>query len=169
MRANAQHDGCPAEYRWCPLLECRAVMLPRRKTHWNLQKCPKLANRSQPLVGCFTTLWGHVGKTIFFPIVNTCLSCKDIAQQSCVMVPRWRFLGPAFPVSCVQHISDLHSKSALQPHHFLLLRLWVCVCVRTQRKRIFCLYGTVTVSDSLNGCWKHICLVIATTALCDTC
>jgi len=23
------------------------------------------------------------------------------------------FLGPAFPVSCVQHISDLHSKFAL--------------------------------------------------------
>jgi len=33
------------------------------------------------------------------------------------MVPRWRifgdFLGPAFPVSCMQHISDLHSKFAL--------------------------------------------------------
>jgi len=29
----------------------------------------------------------------------------------------WRFLGPAFPVSRVQHISDLHSKFALGPHH----------------------------------------------------
>jgi len=27
------------------------------------------------------------------------------------------FLGPAFPASCVQHISDLHSKFALGPHH----------------------------------------------------
>jgi len=27
----------------------------------------------------------------FFPIVDTCLSCKDIARQSCAMVPRWRF------------------------------------------------------------------------------
>jgi len=30
---------------------CRAVTLPRRETRWNLQGCPKLANRSQPLVG----------------------------------------------------------------------------------------------------------------------
>jgi len=60
--ANAQRDGRPAEYRWRPLfnaakfgwrplLECRAVTLPRRETRWNLQGCPKLANRSQPLVG----------------------------------------------------------------------------------------------------------------------
>jgi len=37
------------------------------------------------------------------------------------MVPRWRifgdFLGPAFAASLVQHISDLHSKFALEPHH----------------------------------------------------
>jgi len=37
------------------------------------------------------------------------------------MVPRWQifgdFLGPAFPASRVQHILDLHSKSALGPHH----------------------------------------------------
>jgi len=43
MWANAQRDGRPAEYRWYlllnaakfgwhPLLECRAVTLPRRKT-----------------------------------------------------------------------------------------------------------------------------------------
>jgi len=62
MWANAQRDGRPAEYRWrplfnaakfgwCPLLECRVVMLPRRETHWNLQGCPKLPNGSQLLVG----------------------------------------------------------------------------------------------------------------------
>jgi len=27
------------------------------------------------------------------------------------------FLGPAFPASRLQHISDLHSKFALRPHH----------------------------------------------------
>jgi len=57
----------------------------------------------------------------FFPIVDTCLSCEGIARQSCAMVPRWRFLatflGPAFAASRVQHISDLHSKFALGPHH----------------------------------------------------
>ena len=59
--------------------------------------------------------------TGFFPIVDTCLSCEDMARQSCAMVPRWPifgyFLGPAFPASRVQHISDLHSKFALRPHH----------------------------------------------------
>jgi len=33
------------------------------------------------------------------------------------MVPIWQFLGPAFPGSRAQHISDLHSKFALRPHH----------------------------------------------------
>ena len=62
MWANAQCDGRSAEYRWRPLfntakfgwgplLECRAVTLPRSETRWNLQGCSKLANRSQPLVG----------------------------------------------------------------------------------------------------------------------
>jgi len=62
MWANAQRDGRLAEYRWCPLfnaakfgwrplLECRAVMLPRCETHWNYLECPKLTKRSQPLVG----------------------------------------------------------------------------------------------------------------------
>jgi len=27
----------------------------------------------------------------FFPIVDTCLSSEDIAQQSCAMVPKWDF------------------------------------------------------------------------------
>jgi len=53
--------------------------------------------------------------------VDTCLSCEDIAQQSCGMVPRWRIfgdvLGPAFAVSQEQHISELHSKFALRTHH----------------------------------------------------
>jgi len=62
MWANAQRDSRPAEYRWrplfnaakfgsCPILDCRAVMLPRHKTRWNLLGCPKLPDRSQPLVG----------------------------------------------------------------------------------------------------------------------
>ena len=60
----------------------------------------------------------------FFPIVDKCLSCEDIARQICAMVTRWRFfatlLRPVFAASCVQHISDLHSKFALRPHHVAL-------------------------------------------------
>ena len=59
----------------------------------------------------------------FFPIVDTCLSCEDIARQSCGMVPRWRlfgdFLRPVFAASRAQQTSDLHSKFALRPHQVL--------------------------------------------------
>jgi len=62
--ANAQRYGRPAEYTcrwrplfsatkfgWRPILEFRAVTLPRRETRWNLHGFPKLLDRSQPLVG----------------------------------------------------------------------------------------------------------------------
>jgi len=73
----------------------------------------------------FTILYGHVGEILllnkFFPIVDMCLSCEDIARQSCAIVRRCRFfasfLRPLFPASRVEHISDLHSKFVLGPHH----------------------------------------------------
>jgi len=41
----------------------------------------------------FAILSGHVEEVLllnkFFPIVDTCLSCEDMARQSCAMVPRW--------------------------------------------------------------------------------
>ena len=137
MWANAQRDGRPAEYRWCPLfnaakigldwlLECRAVTLPRRETRWNYLECPKLTKRSQPLVGRSSSYCEYMWRrysclTSFFPIVDTCLSCEDIAHQSRAMLHRWWFfatlLGPAFAARCMQHISDLHSKFALGSHH----------------------------------------------------
>ena len=143
MWANAQRDGHPAEYswrqplfnaakfRWRPILECRAVTLPRRETHWNLLGCPKLANRFQPLVGRSSPYHEdmrgrHCCLTSFFLIVDTCLSCEDIARQRCTTVPTGphgdfiaSFLRPVFPASRLQHISDLHSKFALRPHHVL--------------------------------------------------
>ena len=100
--------------------------VPRCKTRWKLQGCLKLPDRSQPLVGRSSPYCGDMSRTYccltnFFPIVDTCLSCKDIARQSCAMVPRWRFLAtflrPVFPASRAQHVSDLHLKFALRPHH----------------------------------------------------
>jgi len=86
------------QFCWRPLLDCRAVTLPRRETHWNLQGCLKLANGSQPLVGRSSPYCGNIWMTYcclinFFLIVDTCLSCEDIAQQSCAMVPKCRILG----------------------------------------------------------------------------
>ena len=137
MWANVQRDGRPAEYRWRPLfnaakfgwrplLQCRAVTLLRCETSWNLQRCPKLPDWSQSLVGRkFTILWGHVEEILMFnkflPIVDMCFSCEDIARQSCAMVTRWRFLAtflrPVFSANRMQHVSDLHVEFALGPHH----------------------------------------------------
>jgi len=130
-RNVGQCDGRPAEYRWRPLFNAAkfgwrpllqsvcAVTLPRRETRWNVQGCPKLPNRSQPLVGRssphYKDMWSrHCCLTSFFPIVDTCLSCEDTARQSCPMVPRWRFfddfLRAVFSASRMQYISHLHSK-----------------------------------------------------------
>ena len=113
---NAQRDGRPAKHRWRPLfnaakfgwrplLDCRAVTLPRRDTRWNTMGCPKPAKRSQPLVGrsspyCKDMWRSYCCLTSFFPIVDKCLSCEDIARQSCAMVLRWRFFCIIF-VSCI--------------------------------------------------------------------
>jgi len=77
---------------------CRAVTLPRRETSRNLVGCPILTKRSQPLLGRSSPYCGDIWRTYcclttFFPIVDMCLSCEDIARQSCAMVPRWRFFA----------------------------------------------------------------------------
>jgi len=114
------------QFRWRPLLECCAVMLQRRETGWNELGCPKLTKRSQPLVGqsspyCKDMWERYCCWTSFFPIVNMWLSCEDIARQSCATSARWRifgnFLRPVFSPSREQHVSDLHPKFALRPHH----------------------------------------------------
>jgi len=141
MWTNAQRNGRPAEYRrrpmfnaakfgWRPILECRTLSLPRRETRWNLQGCPKLPDRYQPLVGrslpyCENMWRRYCCLTSFFPIVDRCPNCEDIARQSCSMVLRWRCFWRLF-ASCIcskpmQHVSDLHLKFALRPHH-------VCNC-----------------------------------------
>jgi len=103
MWADAQRDGRPAEYRWRPLfnvakfgwrslLECRAVTLPRRETRWNQLGVSQTRQQIWAFSGPkFTILWRHVEEvwrlTRLFPIVNTCLSCEDMARQICEMVP----------------------------------------------------------------------------------
>jgi len=109
-----------------PSTRCRAVTLPRRETHSNLEGCPKLVNRSQPLLGQTSPYYEHMWRTYccltsFFLIVDMYLSYEDAARQICAMVPRWRFLAtflrPVFSASRVQQVSDLHLKFALRSHH----------------------------------------------------
>jgi len=86
------------QFGWRALLVCHAVTLPRCETCCYLQECPKLANRSQPLVGRSSPYYEYMCRryrclTSFFPIVDTCLSCEDTARQICAMVPKWRFFA----------------------------------------------------------------------------
>jgi len=134
MWANAQRDGRPAKYRWRPLfnaaefgwrplLECRAVTLPRRESRWNLQECPKLANRSQPLVGWSSPysedMWRRYRcLTKFLFRLSIHASAAKIQPDKVVWwCQNCDFLRPVFSASRVQHISDMHSKFALRPHH----------------------------------------------------
>ena len=60
---------------------CRAVTLPRRETRWNLQGCPKLPDRSQPLVGWSSPYCGNMWRrycclTIFFRLSICALVAK---------------------------------------------------------------------------------------------
>jgi len=134
MWANAQHDGRPAEYRsrplfnaarfgWCPLLECRAVMLPRRESRWNQKGCPRHANRSQPLVAWSSPYYEDMWRryrclTSFFIPLSIHASAAKIQPDKGV---RWcqngDFLRPVFSASSIQCISDMHSKFTLRPHH----------------------------------------------------
>ena len=98
MWANAQRDGRPAEYRWRPMFNAAVWLCSNAaKTRDPLKfGCPKLTKRSQPLVGRRSPycddMWGrYCCLTSFFPIVDACLNCEDIARQSCAMVRRWRF------------------------------------------------------------------------------
>ena len=57
---------------WPPVSDVAAVTKARRETHQNLQGWPKLANRSQPLVGLSSPYYGDMWRTYccltsFFP------------------------------------------------------------------------------------------------------
>jgi len=73
----------------------------------------------------FTILLEHVEEVLLFKTIFS--GCRYMPQlrryrptklyDGAQMAHFWRFLGPAFSASHVQHISDMHSKFALRPHH----------------------------------------------------
>jgi len=58
-------DGalCSTPQSLTPTTRCHAVTLPRCETHWNMQGCPKLTNRSQPLAGQSSPYYEHMCRT----------------------------------------------------------------------------------------------------------
>jgi len=96
--------------------------LPRRETRWNLQGCPKLANRSQPLVGRSSPYYENMEEVSVFNKLFFRLSIHaSAAKIQSEKVVRWcqngDFFASCISASRVQHISDMHSKFALRPHH----------------------------------------------------
>jgi len=99
MWANAQRDGRPAEYSWSPLLNAAVWLTPTPRVPYAAKTrnplklgVPQTRHRSQQLVDRSSPYCDDMWKrncysTVFFPILNTCLSCEDIARQSCAMVP----------------------------------------------------------------------------------
>jgi len=92
----------------------------------SVERCPKLMKRPQPLVSrsspyCEDTWRRYCCLTSFFQLSIHALVAKIWPHK----VVRWcavgdffvSFLRPVFPASLVQHISDMHSKFALGPHH----------------------------------------------------
>jgi len=110
MWANAQRDGRPAECRWRPLFNTAFWLTPttrvpcsnpaKSRNLLKLAGVPQTNETISPARGPYycSPYYGDMWRTYccltsFFPIVNTCRSCEDIARQSCAMVPRWRFLA----------------------------------------------------------------------------
>ena len=104
MVYTQETDKHRATFGWPPVSDVAAVTKARRESRWNLLGCPKLANRSQPLIRQSSPYSGDMWRTYccltFFPIVDTCLNGEDTARQIRAMVRRWRFLASFF-ASCI--------------------------------------------------------------------
>jgi len=131
MSANAHRDGRPAEYRWRRLLNAAVWLTPattvpcrnaaKTRNPLKFAGCSKLTNRSQPLVGqsshYYEDEWrGYCCLTCFFPVVDICLSCEDIARQNCAMVPRWRFLATFCVLYLQQAACNIFQTCILNSH-----------------------------------------------------
>ena len=100
MCTNAQRDGHPGKYRWRPLFNAAVWLTPPTRV-----PCSNAAKTQNPLKFAgvpqtgkpisaasgpkFTILSGHVEEVLlfnkfFFPIVDTCLSCKDATRGSLI-------------------------------------------------------------------------------------
>jgi len=73
----------------------------------------------------FAILCGHVQETLLFNHFFRLSINALVAKIQSDKVVQWcrdgdffaSFLRPVFPASRMQHISDMHSKFALRPHH----------------------------------------------------
>jgi len=95
-----------ATFGWLLMSDVAAVTKQRRET-----RSQPLVGRSSPLLCCLTR---------FFRLLIHALLRKYSRTKLCdgaQMAIFWRFFASYILASRVQHISDLHSKFVLRPHH----------------------------------------------------
>ena len=83
---------------------------------------------SQPLLGrsspYYEGMWRRYWCLTFFQIVDICLSCEDMAWQSCAMVPRWRFFASCISSEpCAAHFRHAFSIRS-KAHHVWTVEVW---------------------------------------------
>jgi len=118
-----------AKFGWPLVSDVAAVTKDEGKTR-NPLKFAWLPQTGKPISAVigpkFVILWAHVEEILLFNNFFFRLSIHALVVKiQPNKVVRWCpdgqflaiFLGPAFPTSSMQHISDLHSKFTIGPHH----------------------------------------------------
>jgi len=101
MWASAQRNGHPVQHRKVWLMPNTGVPCSNAAKMRNSLKFALVPQTNETISAAsgpkFTILWGHVEEILllnsFFPIVDMCLSCEDIARQCCAILSRWRFFA----------------------------------------------------------------------------
>jgi len=87
----------------------------------HLLSCTRLLRQShrQPSASSRALYCGHSTQySHLVPVVDMCLSCEDIARQSCAMVSRWRFFGDFLrPVFSASHVQRTFQTCILNSHY----------------------------------------------------
>jgi len=130
MWANVQRDGRPAKHRWPPLFNAAVWLtlttwLPcsNAANSWNPLKLAGMPQTRQQISAVSgpkfsKDMWGRYRCLTSFFRLSIRTSVAKIWPDKVVWWCRdGNFLHSAFPESRVQHVSDLHPKFALRPHH----------------------------------------------------
>jgi len=118
MWANAQRDSRPAEYRWRPLFNAAKMDFNPLKFAGVPQTRQRISAISWPKFTIMMTCGGDIAvQQVFFRLLIHALVAKILPDRVVQWCRNGDFLRSVFSASCVQHISDMHSKFALRPHH----------------------------------------------------
>ena len=133
-------------------------MLPRRESHWNLQGCPKLANRSQPLVGRSSPYCGDMWRrycclTSFF---SDCRYMPQLRRYS----PTNLWDGAQMAIFCVIFVSCIFSEpraAYFRPAFEICTKATPCVEVwQTSNLRVLRLGEEIKKEEEEETGWKYI-------------